>query len=108
MPRMKFQTLTEQMYYILLCLKEECCGMDILDRIPAMTRGRVTVGSGTLYHLLEQFTEAGMIRETKVEGRRRSYIITNEGRTMLERSYQRICMQAEDYRRIFKKEEAPS
>ena len=31
MPRAKFQTLTEQMFYILLCLREECCGMDILD-----------------------------------------------------------------------------
>ena len=76
MPRAKFQTLTEQMFYILLCLKNECYGMDILDRIPAMTGGRVTVGSGTLYNLLEQFLLEGMIRETKIDGRRRSYILT--------------------------------
>ena len=67
MPRLKFQTLTEQMFYTLLCLKEECYGMDILDRVPAMTDGRVSVGSGTLYTLLEQFLEADMIRETKME-----------------------------------------
>ena len=66
MPRLKFQTLTEQMFYTLLCLKEECYGMDILDRVPAMTDGRVSVGSGTLYTLLEQFLEADMIRETKM------------------------------------------
>ena len=24
MPRAKFQTLTEQMFYVLLCLREEC------------------------------------------------------------------------------------
>lgn len=78
--RAKFQTLTEQMFYTLLCLKEECYGMDILDRVPAMTNRRVNVGSGTLYTLLEQFLDAGMIRETKVEGRRRSYIITDKGR----------------------------
>ena len=29
MPREKFGTLTQQMYYILLCLKEDCCGIDI-------------------------------------------------------------------------------
>ena len=29
MAREKFQTLTEQMFYILLCLRRECCGVDI-------------------------------------------------------------------------------
>ena len=101
MPRVKFQTLTEQMFYTLLCLREECYGMDILDKVPAMTKGRVSVGSGTLYTLLEQFLEEGMIRETKVEGRRRSYILTEKGADMLKREYGRICRQAADYRRIF-------
>ena len=67
MARPKFQTLTEQMYYVLLCLRQECYGMDIMERIPAMTDGRVKVGSGTLYHLLEEFLQAGMIRQTKAE-----------------------------------------
>ena len=100
MPREKFHTLTEQMFYVLLCLKEECCGMDILDKVPAMTNKRVSVGSGTLYNLLEQFLEAEMIEETRVEGRKRSYILTNKGRERLEAEYRRICAQAEDYRRL--------
>ena len=106
MPRVKFQTLTEQMFYTLLCLKDECCGMDILDRIPAMTDQRVTIGSGTLYTLLEQFAESGMIRETKVEGRRRSYILTARGKEMLDREYRRICAQASDYHKIFREVES--
>lgn len=104
MPRARFQTLTEQMFYTLLCLKDECYGMDILDKVPTMTNGRVTIGSGTLYTLLEQFLEAGMILETKVEGRRRSYILTAKGREMLEKEYGRICAQALDYRQFFGKE----
>ena len=48
MPREKFQTLTEQMFYILLCFRDECCGIDIFDKINTMTHGAVTVGSGTL------------------------------------------------------------
>jgi DNA-binding PadR family transcriptional regulator len=96
-PRLRFHTLTEQMFYILLCLKQECYGMDILDRVPAMTNGRVNVGSGTLYHLLEQFLREGMIRETKVEGRRRSYILTEKGKRMLEDDYNRIKAQVADY-----------
>ena len=80
--------------------------MDILDRVPAMTDGRVNVGSGTLYNLLEQFLEEGMIRETKVEGRRRSYILTAKGQEMLNREYQRIQAQAKDYLKFMGKEEA--
>lgn len=105
MPRVKFRTLTEQMFYTLLCLKEECYGMDILDKVPSMTNGRVNVGSGTLYTLLEQFLEAGMIRETKVEGRRRSYILTEKGQEMLKKEYDRICAQAADYRLVFGREQ---
>lgn len=104
MARAKFQTLTEQMFYILLCLKEECCGMDILDQVPVMTQNRVNVGSGTLYNLLEQFADMDIIRETKVEGRRRSYILTDKGRDMLAREYGRLNAQAQDYRRIFGEE----
>ncbi len=104
MPREKFRTLTEQMFYVLLCLKEECYGMDILDKVPAMTQNRVTVGSGTLYNLLEQFLEAGMISETKVEGRKRSYILTAKGKDMLDKEYARIQAQVHDYRIIFEEE----
>ena len=105
MPREKFRTLTEQMFYVLLCLKNECYGLDILDRIPAMTNGRVSVGSGTLYNLLEQFLDAGMIIETKVEGRKRTYLITEKGKEMLDAEYTRIIAQAQDYRAVFGKED---
>lgn len=102
--RAKFQTLTEQMYYVLLCLTSECYGMDIMDQVSTMTDSRVRVGSGTLYHLLEQFSEAGMIRETKVEGRRRSYVITDKGLDTLNAEYQRIRVQVADYEKFFAKE----
>lgn len=97
MARQKFKTLTEQMFYVLLCLRKECYGMDILDQVPDMTDGRVTVGSGTLYHLLDQFLEEGMIQETKVEGRRRSYVITDKGREMLKSEFERLQAQVTDY-----------
>ena len=106
MPRAKFQTLTEQMFYVLLCLREDMCGMDILDRVPQMTKERVHVGSGTLYNLLEQFVEMGFIRETGAYGRKRTYRLTKRGEEVLEKEYERILMQAQDYARIFKKEEA--
>ena len=103
MAREKFQTLTEQMFYILLCLHKECRGADILETVRTITNGRVSIGSGTLYDLLEQFASEGMIRETKSESRRRSYIITEKGKEMLEREYQRIRFQAADYEHLIRK-----
>ena len=100
MPREKFRTLTEQMFYILLCLRTECCGMDIMEQIRVLTDGRVAVGPGTLYNLLEQFCDAGRIRETKAQGRRRSYVITTKGETALEQEIARMEAMMADYRRL--------
>lgn len=99
MAREKFQTLTEQMFYILLCLQEECYGMDIMEKVRKMSDERVIVGPGTLYNLLENFVEAGMIVETKVEGRKRSYIITETGLNVLAVEVQRLNLLIQDYQR---------
>lgn len=104
MPRERFSTLTEQMFYILLCLKNECCGMDIMEKVSQMTNGRVSVGPGTLYNLLEQFTDAGMIRQTRAEGRRKSYVLTAKGREILAAEYERLMLQTADYCRFFREE----
>ena len=53
---------------------------------------------------MEQFLDAGYIQETRVEGRRRSYLLTDEGQEMLDREYRRICAQAQDYRRLTEEE----
>lgn len=102
MPREKFQTLTEQMFYVLLCLKEECCGMDIMSRVEELTKGRVRVGPGTLYNLLEQFESAGFIKETKVEGRKRSYILLEKGAAALREEYHRLKTLTMDFEGRFK------
>ena len=107
MAREKFQTLTEQMFYILLCLRRECCGADIMAQVQQLTGGRVSVGPGTLYNRLEQVLSAGMIAETKVEGRRRSYLITDAGKAALSEEYRRLRLLAADYEACMR-EEGPS
>ena len=108
MAREKFQTLTEQMFYILLCLRQEQCGADIMAQVSALTRERVTVGPGTLYNLLESFLQAGMIRETRVEGRRRSYLITQSGEQALKEEYRRLLALAADYESVVRSKEGIS
>lgn len=100
MAREKFQTLTEQMFYILLCLRQERCGADIMAQVTDMTQGRVTVGPGTLYNLLESFLNAGMIQETKVEGRKRSYRVTPIGEAALTEEVRRLRLLTQDYERL--------
>lgn len=97
MAREKFKTLTEQMFYILICLKKECCGIDIMEMVAAMTEGRITIGPGTLYTLLGDFVKQGFIKETAVEGRKRSYIITDLGLRTLQEEYERLKTQVLDY-----------
>ena len=98
MARAKFQTLTEQMFYIRL--NEECCGMDIMDKVKEMTEGRVLIGPGTLYNLLGQFVHEGYIVETSAVGKRKNYQLTDEGRSVLQLETERLERQIRDYRSI--------
>lgn len=96
MAREQFQTLTEPMYYILLALLEECCGVDIMERVLELSGGRVKVGPGTLYAMLSRFEENEIIRLTAEEGRRKSYIISEAGKQMLQKEYARLKQMAAD------------
>ena len=90
MAREQLQTLTEPMYYILLALTEECCGVDIMEKVRTLSGGRVTVGPGTLYAMLARFEEKGIIRLAASEGRRKSYVITGDGLAELRKEYERL------------------
>ena len=46
------------------------------------------------------FLSEGFIRETKVEGRKRSYLITPQGRERLAGEVRRLERQTEDYRKF--------
>lgn len=96
MAREQFQTLTEPMYYILLALMEECCGVDIMEKVKEISHGRVVVGPGTLYAMLAKFEENEVIQLTASEGRRKSYIITEVGREMLKQEYERLKIMVSD------------
>ena len=102
MPREKYQTLTEQMFYILLCLQTECCGVDIMKMVAEKTNQRVIIGPGTLYTLLDNFVKQAAIEETKVENRKKSYIITAIGIEMLQKEFERLNTLIVDYRAMIK------
>lgn len=90
MAREQFQSLSEQMYYILLALWDEQCGADISRRVNQLSQGRIQIGPGTLYTLLGRFQEQKMIRETESAGRKRYYVITEKGKGMMCTEYGRL------------------
>ena len=71
MARKEFETLTPQMFYILLSLYEPICGLEIMEKVNEMTEGDVRVGAGTLYALLPRFENIGYIQLLKEENKRK-------------------------------------
>ena len=67
-----------------------------MEKVKVISRGRVLVGPGTLYAMLAKFEENGVIQMTTSEGRRKSYIITEIGREMLQKEYDRLKIMVED------------
>ena len=96
MAREQFQTLTEPMYYILIALSEECCGVDIMEKVQKISGGRVKVGPGTLYTMLSKFEENQIIF-------RKSYVITEHGRKLLQEEHERLCIMLADWNGYFDK-----
>ena len=96
MAREQLQTLTEPMYYILMALLKERCGVDIMEAVLEISNGRVKVGPGTLYALLGKFEKENIIMETEVQGRKRSYIITDKGKEILVEECKRLVTMVND------------
>ena len=83
--------LTEPMYYVLMSfLRQDMCGTEITEFVDRKTRGRVNLGPGTLYTLLARFLDEGLIQETQVDGRKRTYHITPKGRAAFQEELERL------------------
>ncbi len=97
MGKESLKSLTESMFYVLLALlHQERCGTEIVACIDEMTAGRVPLGPGTLYTILGKFQEEGLIAETAVEGRKKTYGITERGLAMYRRELSRLRLCVED------------
>lgn len=96
MPKGKLDSLTEPMYYTLLALREPRCGIEITDFVLSITKGRVTLGPGTLYTMLSKFLDEHLIVEVPSLGRKRIYQITDKGKHMLQEEVTRLQTMLEE------------
>jgi len=97
MPKKAMETLTESMFYVLLALRRgQMCGIDIAAYIEKLTEGRLRIGPATLYTLLGKFEKEKYIAEVQVEGRKRTYRITDKGRQAYDEELRRLVRCTED------------
>lgn len=80
MGRKSLESLTETMFYVLMAFRKHAlCGTEVADFVSRKTKGRVNMGPGTLYTILAKFQEEGFLTEIAVEGRKRTYQLTESG-----------------------------
>ena len=104
MPRKSMEILTESMFYCLMALsKRPMCGIDIAAWIRSKTRGRVSLGPATLYTVLGKFEKESYIEEVQVEGRKRTYAITDRGMEAYREELARLHHCISDAQRVFEK-----
>lgn len=91
MPKKSMDLLTESMFYVLMAFHQgPMCGIDIVDFIDRRTRGRIQMGPATLYTILGKFEKEKYIREVSVEGRKRTYQVTDLGRSAYREELERL------------------
>ena len=82
--------MTETGFYILFCLQEEMHGYNIGLKVKDMTNGELTISPGTMYGTLSKMENDNLISFVKEEDKRKSYIITELGKEVLEIELKRI------------------
>ena len=97
MARDQFQTLTEPMYFTLLALGEVRNGAEITSWVAEITKDRIKLTPGTLYALLAQFLENNLIERVDADKKGKHYILTEEGRELLEEEVERLRLLITNY-----------
>lgn len=91
MPKKMMEVLTESMFYVLMSFKHgEMCGIDIAGFIEKHTSGRILIGPATLYTILGKFEKEKYIEEVNVDGRKRTYKITEKGSVAYQNELERL------------------
>ncbi len=83
--------LTEVTFYILLSLYTPKHGYAVMQFVEETTKGRLSLGAGTLYGALNSLQEKGWIAPCgDCEGRKKEYLITARGKETAENELVRL------------------
>ena len=84
--------LTEAVYYILLSLQTPLHGYGIIQNVDAWSKGRVKLAPGTLYGAINTLLDKRWIEalDENPESRKKEYVITEKGRSILREELERL------------------
>lgn len=80
----KNQPLTEALFYILLATRRPIHGYGIIQEVAEMTKGRVSLGPGTLYGAINSLLDRQWIQLYSADEssrKKKEYLITDQGRS---------------------------
>jgi len=86
----RYLPLTEATCYILLALTEPLHGYGVMQKIEHLSKGTVNVGPGTLYGAFSTLEKDGLIIKVGEEERRKSYVLTAKGTSILQEHLRRV------------------
>ena len=91
----KSEPMSESYYYILLCLSKGANhGYGIMQMTSQLSKGEVTIGSGTMYGATSNMMKKGWIKEIMSDGfgmeRKRLYALTAAGEEALQTEIARL------------------
>ncbi|MDL2301363.1 PadR family transcriptional regulator [Lachnospiraceae bacterium OttesenSCG-928-D06] len=92
----KYIPMTETTYYTLLAVTKVRHGYAIMQFVSELTKGRIQLGTGTLYTMVGRLVSDGVIRIVASEDNKKSYLITEVGMEILKLESIRLGNQLED------------
>ena len=85
-----YVTMTETVFFILLCLRKPNHGYGIVQMVEKMTDGTIKLTPGTMYGSLSNMEKDNVIRFVRKEDKRKIYQITDLGLEVLQIELKRI------------------
>ena len=76
------------------------CGIEVAAFLDTLTKGRVQMGPATLYTILGKFEKEHYLQEIHVEGRKRTYRITERGELAYAQELERLRTCLADAQRL--------
>lgn len=96
----KYVPMTETTYYTLLALSVPRHGYAIMQYVSGLTRGRIVLGTGTLYTMVGRLVADRVIAVVPGQEGKKTYQLTERGQELLEIETRRLENQLEDGRSV--------
>lgn len=96
----KYCPMTETIFYTLLALLEPNHGYGIMKFVKELTNERIKMGTGTLYTMLGRLVEDQLIIVVNEVDGKKTYQVTEDGKTLLLQEQERLQKQCENGRKV--------